>query len=338
MANFNATAPTTDTAKEMQERPRHLQPYLHILSKQVTMAPHIVWLLTKNDFYTFVCPNTIYGIFSALSGSIMIDNPNTMVQILLRLPWVILFNWSNVLIFDMANQRLPSSVEEDRINKPWRAVPSGRMTSNQVRKGMLVAIPAVLAFNHFVLHVGVESALLLVGDWLYNDLGGGDENWVLRNTILAAAFWLYNVGSTKVAARTSASPHCSLNAVGLIWTSVVSLVILTTIHVQDLKDQNGDRVKRRSTAPIVLGDHPSRWTIAVLVTFWSVFCAYYWKLGSLGLELVSLGIFVAWRCVSLREKCSDRRTWELWALWTTTLYTAPFWYSLRKSGLIVDVL
>jgi hypothetical protein len=338
MGNSSVTAPTTDTTANMKASPEHGQSHWRTLLKGLITTLQIIWLLTKDDFPTFVCPNTLFGVFSALSRSMMTDNSNTVMDTLWRLPWIILFNWSNLVIFNFANQRLPSAVEEDRLNKPWRPVPSGRMTSNQVRLAMLVAIPAVLGFNHFVLHVGLETVLLFVLNWIYNDLGGGDEDWILRNAIIAAAFWLYNSGSTRVAAMTSASPNPSLNAVGLIWTTVVSAIIMTTMHVQDLKDQDGDRVKKRSTAPIVLGDYLSRWTLAVPIPLWSLFCAYYWKMGLLGLAPVGLGVFVAWRCVNIPEKSSDRKTWQLWALWTVFLYTAPFWYSLRSSGVIVNVV
>lgn len=321
---------------EKQTTCKDVSPHWRTLLRRVTMAPQIIWLLTKDDFFTFACPNTIYGIFATLSGSITIENSKKPQQILPRLPWVVLFNWSNLLIFDLANQRLPSSTHEDALNKPWRPVPSGRMTSDQVRQAMLVAIPVVFAFNHFALHVGTECAFLLILTWLYNDLGGGDEHWILRNIIIAIAYSQYNVGSVKVAASDFVSTPHSLTGVGMIWTLVVSFVILTTMHIQDLKDQDGDRAKGRSTAPLVLGDYHSRWTIAIPVLLWSLFCAYYWQMGAAGLAPVSLGIFVAWRCVSLREKQADRRTWELWALWTAALYSAPFLYYLRSPEIIVE--
>lgn len=338
MTDLSNTGPIVESTEKAASVHGHPRPRLHwhLWLHRVTLVPHIVWLLTKDDFFTFVCPNTTYGIFAALSGSTMIDSPSTALQILFRLPWIVLFNWSNLLIFDLANQRLPGSVQEDLFNKPWRPVPSGRMTPTHVRHILLVAIPAVLAFNHLVLRVGSECALLIILTWVYNDLGGGDDHWMLRNTVIATAFWLYNVGSAKVAARDSNSPPCLLSPVGTIWTSIVSVVILTTMHIQDLKDQDGDRAKRRSTAPIVLGDYISRWTVAIPVVFWSFFCAYYWKMGVLGLGPVSLGLFVAWRCVNLRKKRSDRRTWELWALWTSALYSAPLLYHLRSPGVIVE--
>ena len=71
----------------------------------------IFWLFSQSDFFTFVLPNTAFGILGALSGSRLTTDENVSVgSVLQRIPLVILFNWSNVFIFDLANQRLPESV------------------------------------------------------------------------------------------------------------------------------------------------------------------------------------------------------------------------------------
>lgn len=309
---------------------------------------HLLWLITQDDFATFVLPNTAFGTFGALSGSLLTVPPSSsssdmsggtvstadhgrlrlrLPLLLLRLPATIFFNWSNLLIFDLANQRQPDSVREDALNKPWRPVPRGLLTSTQMRQAMLLAIPLVLAANHFWLHVGVETALLFVLTWLYNDLRGGDESWVLRNAIIAAAFGVYNLGSLKVAGGVGGSRETQMTPLGTAWVVVVSGVILATMQVQDLKDVAGDRSRGRLSAPLVLGDRLARWTIALPVLFWSVVCALIWGPRLWGLPTVALGILVAYRCVtpppSGQGTMRDRRTWQLWAFWTATLYALP---------------
>ena len=80
-----------------------------------------------------------------------------------RIPHILAFNSTNLLIFDLSNQRLWESVLEDTLNMPWRPIPVGRMTRLEVRQALLLVIPAVLAFNHYVLHVGTETACIAVG-------------------------------------------------------------------------------------------------------------------------------------------------------------------------------
>ena len=281
-----------------------------------------LWLFTKDDTPTFVIPNTVFGVCGALAGSRLITHNGTFTSVLLHLPYILLFNWSNLLVFDLANQRLPESAQEDTLNKPWRPVPSGRMTSTQVRKWMLLAIPLVLAFNHFAMHVGTETALLYTLTWLYNDLKGGDEGWFLRNAIIAAAFGLYNLGSLKIAAATGAASNVTV--AGYAWIAIISGVILTTMHVQDLKDVAGDKARGRKTAPLVMGDLPARWTLAIPVPVWTAYCACFWSLGWLiAAPAAVLGGYVAWRCLCVKGKKADRKTWQLWCLWTALLYMMP---------------
>ncbi|XXH01972.1 hypothetical protein Hte_008335 [Hypoxylon texense] len=230
--------------------------------KNVAKVFVLFWLFTVDDAATFVAPNTIFGLCSALSAPVLVAPQDDITSIFLRLPHVVFFNWSNLLIFDLANQRLPESAREDALNKPWRPVPSGLMTSAQVRRAMLFCIPAVLAVN-YVSGVGAETSLLLVLTWLYNDLMGGDENWIVRNAIIASAFWMYNTGSTKVACSSLHGQTALITEKGALWTTIISGVIFTTMHVQDLKDQEGDCARGRRLAPLVLGDLTARWTIAV---------------------------------------------------------------------------
>ena len=276
------------------------------------------WLFTESNFTTFVLPNTAFGLLGALSGPHLTSQVDvSTMQVFKRLPVVILFNWSNVLIFDFANQRGAESVREDLINKPWRPLPRGRVSSEQTRRLMIVMIFVVLALN-YLLGVWRETALLLILTWVYNDLKGGDE--VVRDFIIAVAFALYNHGSLVLATEA----HTDISDRGYIWIAIVSGVILTTMQVQDLKDQAGDRVRGRCTMPLTLGDPISRRLIAIGVVLWSFFCAYFWSCQPIPYILISiLGGFIAFRAVWKCSPAEDSRTWRLWCAWTATLYTLP---------------
>ena len=282
---------------------------------------HTLWLFTKDDFDTFVLPNTIFGVSAALSKQLLPDrSDHSQVYIILRrLPFVLFFNWSNLLIFDLANQRLPDSIKEDMINKPWRPIPTGRISPQRTRHLMLIAMPVVILSNS-ALSVWQETSLLFSLTWIYNDLGGGDDNWLVRNTIIAFAFFFYNLGSLKVASGASSQVEHLMGSAAFGWTAIISAVILTTMHVQDLKDQEGDRTHNRQTAPLVLGDSLARWTIAVPILFWSLVCALFWGLWMLP---IGVGFYVAYRVLWERGKEADRRSWKLWCLWTAVLYLLP---------------
>jgi 4-hydroxybenzoate polyprenyltransferase len=292
--------------------------------EQIQKALHNLWLLTKDDTPTFVIPNTIFGICGALAHSQLLTHSNSPTTVLHRLPHILLFNYTNLLIFDLSNQRLPASVQEDTLNKPWRPIPSARLTTTQLRQTLLLAIPPVLLLNHLLLHVFPETACIHILTWMYNDLHGGNENWLTRNILIAAAFAYYNLGSLKVAAGAIATnPAVEITPQGYMWIGTISAVILTTMQVQDLKDTVGDQARGRRTAPLVLGDRPTRWSIAVPIPLWTAYCAYFWGLGWWAVAPVLLGVYTALRCVRAGGREADRRTWECWCLWTVGLYLMP---------------
>lgn len=62
------------------------------------------------------------------------------------------------------------------------------------------------------------------------------------------------MGSAKVAigGRVIDDAENLLSSAAYDWTTLVSNNIVTTMQVQDLKDQSGDCVRGRPTAPLVL--------------------------------------------------------------------------------------
>ena len=164
-----------------------------------------------------------------------------------------------------------------------------------------------------------ETSLLFTLTWLYNDLKGGSEDFVIRNLIIAAAFGVYNEGALRIAC--GGQGHAP-SETGFVWTALVSAIIVSTMHMQDMQDQVSDLAKgRRSSAPIIPDDHVARWTVAVPVVFWSLFCPLYWGIGVLGwLMPVGMGFVVAFREVWFLEPEADHTTWVLWAGWLSSLY------------------
>ncbi|KAI0380255.1 UbiA prenyltransferase family-domain-containing protein [Hypomontagnella monticulosa] len=282
----------------------------------------LIWDFIESDFITFAVPNTAFGIFGAFASPVLVEGDSsstlTASYIIQRLPCVLAFNVSNLLIFDLANQRTPSSVEEDRINKPWRPIPQGKITMDQARRLMLAVIPTTLALN-CLLGASQQGVFIAVLSWMYNDLRGGDEAFV-REMIISVAYGLFNSGSLAVAT----GPEYSLSARGLTWTVIVSGVILTTMQVQDLKDQEGDRTRGRKTIALFLGEQVSRASIAFFVCFWSCVCAYFWALGPAPFFVIAgTAAVVALRVLFVRSQKEDARTWRCWCFWHASLYMLP---------------
>lgn len=247
------------------------------------------------------------------------SSPNVFT-IMSRLPQVALWLWLNLLLFTISNQSLPGSVEEDSVNKPWRPIPSKRISLAHSRRLLLAIIPIVFFLSLYLGAMEVTVALM-VFTWMYNDLGGADDNFLIRNILNLFGFVSYSLGATLIA---SDERSFSLNVTAYQWLAIVGVIVFTTLQMQDLPDQDGDRARGRGTVPLILGDRMARWTIAIPVTAWSCFCPAFWKLDALGfLVPVVLGGSIAFRVIAKRSVEADRLTWKLWCLWTISLYALP---------------
>ncbi|MCJ1387186.1 hypothetical protein MMC18_000026 [Xylographa bjoerkii] len=296
-----------------------------------------LWLFTVSEHSTIVYPWTAFGIFSALSGAALTTNQSPNIwEIMFRLPQTLLWMWMNILAFTVANQRLPNSVLEDSVNKAWRPLPSGRITQAQARRLLLAILPVTFFLNMSL--GGLEVTLTaLVLTWMYNDLGGADENYIVRNLINACGLVSWSAGTTLVACG---KDKYALNAMGYKWLAIEATIIFTTLHVQDLRDQEGDMARDRKTAPIVWGDTATRWTIAIPVLTWSLLCPMIWNLGLPGflVPLIPGGI-LALRVMFLRTVDADKITWKLWGIWIASLFILPLisnpsvFYGLKSAKL-----
>ncbi|KAF7531606.1 hypothetical protein G7054_g8693 [Neopestalotiopsis clavispora] len=283
---------------------------------------HLLWEFIESDFLTFAVPNTAFGIFGAFAPALLMDEASsstfTIKLAMQRLPLVLAYNVGNLLVFDLANQRSPASVVEDRINKSWRPIPQGKITTDQTRLLMLVVIPSVLLVN-YILGAWQHGVFILVLTWMYNDLQGGDEPF-LREVIIAIAYGLFNAGSLLIAV----GPGSSLGSLGRTWTAVVSGVILSTMQVQDLKDQKGDKTRGRKTIALFLGERVSRISTAFFVCFWSCVCAHLWDIGPLVCSFMAIiAATVALRVLLISTQQGDARTWRIWCFWHASLYALP---------------
>lgn len=286
--------------------------------------PHLVWEFTRSNFHTFVIPNTAFGILGAFVPMFAVVGPNrspSVAEILLRIPAVIGFNWCNVLVFDLANQRSAESIQEDLLNKPWRPIPTGKITADQTRRALLLLVPASMWLN-YALGVWGLGVLIPILSYLYNDLKGGDE--LIRDPIISIAYGIANSASLKIATGGHITPEA------LRWIIMISGVILTTMQVQDLKDKAGDRSRGRRTIALFVGDSFSRIFIAFFVIFWSLMCTGFWGLGLVALTLPgTFGLIVIYRVLRKRTPLDDSRTWLWWCIWTVALYLLPLFTMAR---------
>ncbi|KAK0744970.1 UbiA prenyltransferase family-domain-containing protein [Apiosordaria backusii] len=283
-----------------------------------------IWLFTRSDLKTIVIPQSAFGIINAIAFS------KDWLEVLVRVPSAVFWVWINLLPFAIDNQRQPEAILEDRHNKPWRTMPSGRMTEGQAKTLMLFLYPLAL-FTSLWLGGTRQCLALMVLGYGYNDLNLGDWSWVSRNVINALGFCCFASGALEVAMDSPLSFFGEQSQTMVKWLAMIGGIVFSTVQTQDMADQVGDSMRGRKSMPLALGDGPARWTIAVPMVAWSTICPWFWRV-SAGAHVVvaCLGLLIACRTLRRRSIEADKRTFQLWNLWMACLYTLPLLFATGR--------
>ncbi|KAJ8129222.1 hypothetical protein O1611_g4410 [Lasiodiplodia mahajangana] len=270
-SNANANSLIND---DSNMDPANTEPPYHL--GWISKSLFTLYLFTASDFISVLFPQTLFAVFSVLSNKFTVPSSqlDSQLSFSYRILQVVLWIWLQLLVLDLANQRLPDSVSEDKVNKPWRPITSGRISAEGARQLLLVSIAVTLAVSHYF-GATLEALLLFTLNWMYNDLGLANSNWFMRNLMNALGITSIGAGATRVACG-------DLILVGptTSWWLLCAAMLATTIHAQDLYDQEGDAARGRSTVPLVCGDRVARWSISAGVLFWSVVFPAYLNLHS----------------------------------------------------------
>jgi 4-hydroxybenzoate polyprenyltransferase len=272
-------------------------------------------------------PQTLLALSIALSGPLLTTNSTpSLLSTLSHLPILLLWISINLLICGIANQRLPSAIIEDSLNKSWRPIPSGRITPDSARRLLFAILPLSLVLSEY-LGNSQETLSIVALAWVYNDLEAANENFHLRNLINALAIAAFSAGS--IVALTGVS---GLNSMGYGWLCILTAAICSTISILDLPDIAGDSARGRRTMPIVYGHEVARWGLAVPIALWSAACPLCLGVGVAGYVFsVCLGLGLSRHLLVFRTQKRDELSEKLWCVWCTMLYCLPLFVNGRAS-------
>ena len=295
-------------------------------TKEWTFHLYSIWLFTFSDLKTILIPSTAFGLLNSIAVFLNDQHTfsshfqtSTVYQILRKTPLISLWVWLNLLPFNISNQRQLGSIQEDQLNKPWRPLPSQRLSHRSAKRLMLVLYSIAITASVFLGNLSQCIVLICFG-YIYNDLGYSDVSWLIRNLINACGFTCFSSGAMQVAVGGYGT---ALQLLGW-WFLVIGCIIFSTVQIQDMYDQRGDAARNRKTAPLVMGDVPARWMIAAPMVLWSWITPWLWASSTAGyVTPVSLGLTIAVRTLMVRNEEGDKRTFQLWNLWLISVYLLP---------------
>lgn len=327
------------------KRPLPVQRLLSLLNhigEQPGHFIHSIWLFTYSDLKTIIATSFGFGLLTSLGASSFgIDPAPAWSLCFQRVPLVLLWAWLNLLPFTIDNQRQPEAIMEDLINKPWRTMPSKRMTPEHAQVVMFIFYACAVVTS--IRAGGLAQCLTLIGlGFWYNDARGADVSCIVRNLINGLGFMCYTSGAVQLELGPSQwQSFIRADGLGLPWLAIIGAIVFTTVHTQDLYDQAGDSARGRKTLPLVIGDASARWVTAAFMVFWGIASPCYWgwlqasQSGVLfwgGAYMAALACLIAGRTLTLRSVSADKTTFLLWNLWLVSQYALPLCAGLGRSG------
>ena len=228
----------------------------------------------------------------------------------------------HLLCCNVSNQS--NSLDEDRKNHPWRPIPAGLISQTNARiLRWVLAILCPCFSSTFGLPTVMASMLMVMATIIYDDLKFSGH-WAAKNVCTLSGYICFEVWAMSIMGMLSncfcLSPQLNLregssdglDVIALKALAYNSLIILTTIHVQDFPDVEGDTAQNRKTIPI-LAPVLSRILTSTMIISWSIYMAFIWRVGIwCSGVLFTVGLIIAWRLWFLRTASEDRISYVLY--------------------------
>lgn len=290
------------------------------LALDVGRSMYTAYLFSCNNIKDIICLGFAFGALNASIASHLSMGPDLSPKnILASTPSMLLWSWSNLFLFNIHNQRHASAVNEDIINKPWRPIPSGRITPQQATMVMYYMYPVILFVSITTGGMGPCILEAFLCAW-YNEWNGA-SNPFLKNLLNGFGFSCFLAGPLEVA--TKHSVFCG-DGKAAMWLFLLALSITTTSHTQDFRDMDGDRAVGRRTVPLVIGDINARLLVAIGTTAWTGIGTWFWDCTwKEGILAWVFGIGMMGNLILNRSKKGDTLTWKLWPFWMFGLFLLP---------------
>jgi 4-hydroxybenzoate polyprenyltransferase len=272
------------------------------------MLKHLytAFLFTWTDLKTILLPVAIFA-----SACAPFSGFKELVETCI---WI----WIHLLMCNVSNQA--RTVEEDTENRPWRPVPSGRLSVAQAVLWRYWTAGFCVLWSAFYGQVVLAASLsLILTTAMYDELGYAGH-FITKNICGIFGYVTFELGATAIMSRPSSMDNIAIRAVFFS-----GLLICTTLQAQDFADVAGDLMIGRKTFPIYAPEFSRKFTLVALV-FWSWFSGCFWDLSLYcRVPLIILGSIVGARFYLLRSVEDDKMSYILFNLWLMVVHALPYY-------------
>ncbi|KAG1781234.1 UbiA prenyltransferase family-domain-containing protein [Suillus placidus] len=225
-----------------------------------------------------------------------------------RCSHVVFWIWLHLLHFNVANQIIDP--QEDGKNKSSRPIPAGLISTEDatVLRWALIPICLVISACYSSQVFGLSFVLTLFIIF-YNELKA-HEHWISKNFITAVGYACFEIGSTLIAGKDMS--RLEPTAISAICLSLA--VFTSTLHAQDFKDVEGDRLIGRQTLPIAF-PNLARTSMLVALPLWSICLSRIWEVNTLcTLAFTGYAAMVGLRFMTCKTSQAARMSCKLYSV------------------------
>jgi 4-hydroxybenzoate polyprenyltransferase len=206
----------------------------------------LTWLFIYRDISATILPGTVLVLVSWWNNN---AKWNVLPVYILHM---MLHMGLSIYTFCLSNQVV--AIEEDRANKPNRPLPAGLITVKEVYIRLVISNILYLSVGYCLGLIWYTVAWQLI-TFLLNNMNWG-KHWISKNL-------LGMTGGALVLFSAQWQIVQPLSKEVWIYMTAYSVWVGIAILIQDLRDQDGDRLHGRRTLPLAIGDASARTLLSI---------------------------------------------------------------------------
>ncbi|KAL1707930.1 hypothetical protein EV121DRAFT_197951 [Schizophyllum commune] len=269
-------------------------------------------------FYLFSGVDLFGALTVCVAAALSAVQPTSAMSVVRATIWVDL----HLLPFEIMNQI--TGIDEDMRMKPYRPIPSGRISIMTARLlyASLVAAALFASARMGILWLSISYVAMITA---YNELGWA-RNWVYKASGNAYAYACYSYGAIVcLSKRALTAPSC------LPALQRLQLMRIGQGFVQDFRDVAGDAAIGRVTVPMLLPQTFARCLHTAIIVGYSTFLHWYYAPPIVAMAVVYglAGTLMASLLTDYSVK-ADFRSYKVYNVWLFSCGVLALFDRLRE--------